>query len=291
MMDPNCSTSAFKKKANVLLNVPVTALFAYAAFFTLSWCTFHVVARGKYSSVLTLSNIAHCLGLVFLCIQVLSTRSAIGISGRALILDGLSVSLRLSSTLFYQGYLPNDASGDYVYQAADLCALALILMLLCSVAYFRRSIPYLSVTPEHTDDDMCIWPMVIVAFALAALLHGDMDDDAVADTLWMAGLYVSVVAVLPQYWMIAKSSGQVQVLTAHYIAATALDRILSGMFMWYVRRYITCVQWIAGFEHAICAILLAHLVHLALLSDFLFFYVREVLEAHNGKKCIQVCNV
>lgn len=291
MMDPSCSGASLAKKAKVFMNVPLTAICAYAAFFALSWSTVHFVAHGKYSSVVTLSSIAHCLGLVFLCIQVVSTRSTTGISARALFLDGLAVSLRLSSTLFWQGYLPNDASGDYVYQAADLCALTLVFVLLCSVAISRRNAPYLSVAPESADDDMCIWPMIVGAFILAALLHGDMDDEPYADTLWMAGLFVSVVAVLPQYWMIAKSSGQVQVLTAHYIAAAAIDRMLSGMFMVYVRKYITCDPWIPGFEHAICAILFAHLVHLALLSDFLFYYVREVIKAQIGNQCIQVCDL
>lgn len=291
MMDSSCSGVTLTKKMKVFLNVPATALCAYAAFFALSWCTVHFVAKGKYSSIVTLSSIAHCLGLALLSIQVVSTRSTTGISARALFLDGLAVSLRLSSTLFWQGYLPNDPSGDYVYQAADLCALTFILMLLSSVAMSRRNAPYLSVGPETSDDDMCIWPMILVSVVLAAILHGDMDDDHFADTAWMTGLFVSVVAVLPQYWMIAKSSGQVQVLTAHYIAACALDRMLSGMFMWYVRSYITCAPWIAGFEHAICAILFAHLIHLALLSDFLFYYVREVLKAQSGKQCIQVCEL
>ncbi len=49
---------------------------------------------------------------MLLCVQVVTTRSAIGISARALLLDGIVVSLRLSSTLLYHGYLPNDKSGD-----------------------------------------------------------------------------------------------------------------------------------------------------------------------------------
>merc|ERR1719401_2666554 len=84
---------------------------------------------------------------------------------------------------------------------------------------------------EKCEDDMSIAPMVVSSLILGSLLHGDMDDNPLFDSLWLAGLFVSILVVLPQYWMITKSSGQVHSLTAHYIAATASERILSGAFM------------------------------------------------------------
>lgn len=248
----------------------ITTMCAYAGALALSWGVYDVVAGRRWTSILTLSAVAHCFGLVFLCVQLHTTRSAAGISARALLLDGIAVSLRLSSTLLYHGYLPNDKSGDYAYQCIDLCALALVVHLLRQVLVTRRS------TYQDRDDDMCVAPMVVVALFLGALLHGDMDDNPLFDSLWLAGLFVSVMAVLPQYWMIAKTCGQVQVLTAHYIAATAVDRILSGAFMWYVRKYITCIPWFGDFEHTIWSILLAHLIHLVLLSDFAYYYARAL---------------
>merc|ERR1719326_1790458 len=123
----------------------------------------------------------------------------------------------------------------------------------------------------------CASPRWLWSHSSLALLHGDMDDNPLFDSLWLAGLFVSVMAVLPQYWMISKSNGQVHALTAHYIAATATDRVLSGAFMWYVRKYITCIPWIGTFEHTICAILLAHSIHLVLLSDFSYYYITALL--------------
>jgi len=257
--------------AKALSTIPWSAIFAYTLFFGASWCVYELVADRKWSSMMTMSGFAHCLGLLLLCIQVVSSRSATGVSARALILDGIAVSFRLASTLFYEGYLPNDKSGDHVYQCADLCSLLLIVFLLRLVLVTYRS------TYQDAEDDISIGPMIVVSILLGALLHGDMDDHPVFDTLWLAGLFISVVCVLPQYWMISKSSGQTQVLTAHYIAATAVDRILSGMFMWYVRKYITCIPWFGGFQHTIDVILGAHLVHLVLLSDFAVFYARAIL--------------
>lgn len=276
-------SSAFRvpDSAKALTNVPVTAICAYAGALVLSWGVYDLVAERKWSSIMTMSGVAHCLGLVLLCIQVAMTRSAAGISARALVLDGLALSLRLSSTLFYQGYLPNDKSGDCAFQCIDLCSLLLVVCLLRSVLFTRRS------TYQAEEDDMSIGAMVVGCLFLGALLHGDMDDHPIFDSLWLASLFVSIVAVLPQYWMISKSSGQVHVLTAHCIAATAVDRALSGLFMWYVRKYITCIPWYGDFQHTIYVILAAHLIHLLLLSDFAFFYVRAIA-ARGGSASISL---
>ena len=254
----------------------MTTMCAYMGALVVSWCIYDFVAGRKWTSILTLSAVAHCFGLVLLCVQMLTTRSATGISARALVLDGVAVSLRLSSTLLFHGYLPNDKSGDHIYQCIDICSLVLIAFLLQNVLVTFRH------TYQEHDDDMCVAPMVIVSLLLGLLLHGDMDDNPLFDSLWLAGLFVSVMAVLPQYWMISKSIGQVHALTAHYIAATAVDRILSGAFMWYVRNYITCIPWVGTFEHTICAILMAHLVHLVIMSDFAYYYVRALVAQGSG---------
>jgi hypothetical protein len=280
MLAPVLSMPALSRvscSAKALSDVPFTALCAYASFAAVSWCVYDLVADRKWSSMMTMSGFAHCLGLVLLCIQVVSSRNATGVSARALILDGIAVSLRLASTLFFEGYLPNDKSGDHVYQCADICSLLLIVFLLRSVLVTCRG------TYQEVEDDISLGPIVVTALLLGAILHGDMDDHPVFDTFWMSSLLLSVVAVLPQYWMISKSCGQAQVLTAHYIACAAVDRVLSGLFMWHVRKYITCVPYFGEFQHTIYAILLAHLMHLILLSDFFVLYARALFRQPTGQ--------
>merc|ERR1719478_947883 len=127
----------------------ITTMCAYTGALMIAWCVYDFVAGRRWTSILTLSAVAHCFGLVLLCVQLLTTRSAAGISARALLLDGVAVSLRLSSTLLFHGYLPNDKSGDYVYQCVDLCSLALIVFLLRSVHVTMRC------SYQDRDDDMC----------------------------------------------------------------------------------------------------------------------------------------
>merc|ERR1719327_2517020 len=97
-----------------------------------------------------------CLGMVLLGLQMISTGSASGISAKALSLDALAICCRLSNTVWLNGYLPIDASGDYIFQAIDVGSLA---------------------------------PLVVGSLILAALLHGNMNMRPLFDTLWMTGLF------------------------------------------------------------------------------------------------------
>jgi hypothetical protein len=253
------------------LDVPTPVLCAYAAFATVAFTVFHTVAERAASSVLTMSALAQCLGITMLCIQSYTSGSAAGISAVSLLLDAFAISFRLCSTLWLAGYLPSDRSGDFCYQAFDICSLLLLIFLLHRVLIVQRS------TYQWSDDSLRVGPIVLVCLALAALLHGDMDDNAIFDTLWLAGLFTSVVAVLPQFWLITRSGGWSGALTTHYIAAMALSRLLSGCFMWMARNYITSSQYIKGVEHTIIAIFIAHGVHAALLCDFAWHYGCSVM--------------
>merc|ERR1719356_1600684 len=120
-------------------------------------------------------------------------------------------------------------------------------------------------------------PTLLACVVLAAIFHADMDRRPLFDTFWMAGLFVSVVAVLPQLWQIARSGGHMDTLMSHYIAAMALGRVMSGIFMWYARDEISCAPWFGGVNHALWAILLAHAIHMLLLADFAYYYAKSVI--------------
>jgi len=262
--------SKYPETLKALSDLPIPAIVAYIVFLNIAACVYEYVAEQSYSSVIALSAIAHCLGMVLLAIQVFS-KGAGGISARALMLDALAAGLRLSSTLVYQGYLPSDRTGDGVYQFFDVCSLILCFTLLYTVLVSQR------ITYDECDDTMNVTPLVVGCFFLGALLHGDMNSRPIPDTLWMTGLFVGVIAVLPQYWLITKAGGRAQILIAHYIMCMAIGRVLSGMFMWHVREHITCQPWVGSFQHAMAAIFLAHAIHMILLSDFAYYYVTALL--------------
>jgi len=204
------------------------------------------------------------LGLIGM--QITSSGTGEGISARALALDALALILRLSSTVWLDGYLPVDASGDWVYQATDVCSLALALWLLYQILVVYKS------SYQCADDSFPAVSVAVGSILLAALLHCDMNDYPLFDITWMASLFIGVMAALPQLWLIIRNGGKVEALTSHYIAAMAISRVLSGVFMWYARQDITCKPWIQGVNHGIWTILGAHLLHLILLGDFAYYY-------------------
>merc|ERR1719277_1309919 len=151
-----------------------------------------------------MAAIAQCLGVVFLCVQVFSTKTAIGISAKSIALDGLSIACRLSCTLWLNAYIPDDPTGDALYQLIEVCSLLLIAWLLYMVTVVHKS------TYQAADDSANVMPMVVVCFVLAAALHANLADRPVFDTLWMTGLFVGVIAVVPQLLLICTTGGRVQ---------------------------------------------------------------------------------
>jgi len=251
-------------------SVPPGILVTYGLFFTFSMAVYHFFAEGEFSAILTLSVIMQCLAIALLAIQCHSSGSASGISAKALMMEGASLVCRLSSTLWLNGYLPVDATGDHLFQIVDICSLGIVAYLLHHVLMTQRH------TYQAELDSLPMPSLVIGCFVAAALLHADMNDRPLFDTLWMAGLFLGIAAVLPQLWLVAKANGRVQALTSHYIAVMAVSRLLSGSFMWHARFDLTCQPWVEGMNHAVWAILGAHALHLLLLGDFAYYYVKAI---------------
>jgi hypothetical protein len=250
---------------------PTQVLIAYGAFIMGATAVWHLVAEGEFSAILTLSVMLQTLALALLAVQVLLKGSMTGISAKTLMVNALAICCRLSSTLWLNGYLPVDASGDYLYQMVDLLSVGILGWLLHQLFAVRRH------TYQAEQDSLPIAPLVLGAFVLAAILHGNMNSRPLFDSLWMASLFLSTIAVLPQLWLITQTGGRVEALMSHHIAAMAAGSILSGIFMWHARNDITCTPWFGQFNHAIFAILSAHLLHIVLLGDFAYYYIKAVI--------------
>merc|ERR1719199_2310373 len=145
-------------------------LVAYAVFLGLAASVYHFIADGEFSAILTMSVMFQCGAFVTLAMQVFTSGSIAGISARALVLEATALCCRLSSTMWLDGYLPNDASGDWLYQAIDVCSVLVVMWLLREVLVTRRS-------SYQADEDTApyVGTLVIVSIVISALCHGDMD--------------------------------------------------------------------------------------------------------------------
>lgn len=244
---------------------------AYGIFLTFILGLFHLIVNDALSAILTIAEMLQCLAVGLLCIQVIFASSgASGISAKAVVLDAVALCCRLSSTMWLNGYLPVDASGDWFFQAVDIFTLGMLLWLLHQVLVERND------KYQAEKDNFPIWPLLSVSLLLGVLFHADMNSRPLFDSLWMTALVLSSMAVLPQLWLITRTGGKVEALTSHYIACMALGRLCSGIFMWHAREDVTCAEWVDGINHSILMIISAHLLHLLLLGDFAYYYVKAV---------------
>jgi len=263
------SSAALCQQSMLCKGPPTQVVIAYTICIMSVYAMYHTVADREFSAVLTMSVMFQCLSFILLAVQSLSG-SAAGISAQALKLEALSLGFRMSSTVWLDGYLPMDKTGDWMYQAVDFTSLVIVLWLLHRVFVVQKT------TYQMEQDTLPIAPIVLGSLVLAMLLHADMDDRPLFDTFWMASLFMGVAAVMPQLWMITRASGCAAALTSHYIATMAVSRLLSGLFMWQAREDITSEPLVQGINHAPWVILGAHALHLFLLGDFAYYYAKAL---------------
>merc|ERR1719359_704841 len=121
-------------------------LMAWVGFVGIGAWTYHEIANKEFTAILTLSVFAQALSFLFLHMQISASKSVAGISGKSLIMHAVKLCCRLGTTLWLDGYLPTDKSGDWIYQVGDVMSLLLVLQILFSVfVTFKKS--------YQSDDD------------------------------------------------------------------------------------------------------------------------------------------
>merc|ERR1719440_2059499 len=170
----------------------------------------------------------------------------------------------------YSGYIPLDVTGDFLYQAFDGLSLAMALWLTRRVVKAQRE------SQEEHEDGLPIVPFAAVCVALACILHADLDDRPVFDSLWMNSEFTHTIALAPQLWMMmTRRTGGLSALTGHSVAVMGLSHILVGVYMWHGYYEITCEPWVGDYSHAAPSIMGTHAVHLMFLSAFAYAYVKK----------------
>merc|ERR1719197_2183208 len=238
---------------------------AYIGCAFLMGTMFQQIAEQEFSSVLTMSVLSQCLAFVLIALQINNAKSVAGISGKTMILQALALCFRLSSTLFLDGYLSLDKTGDMMYQIVDVCSLLMVLHILQCIYKSHRP------SYEQEFDTMDVKNMVIGCVGLAVVIHPDLNDWAAFDIAWTVSLYLDTVAMLPQLFMSAKV-GKVPAYTSHYIAATLVSRAFSAWFWYYGAENIARVS--EGFSFGAAGIIIAHVLQFLFLADFGYYYIK-----------------
>jgi len=263
-----------KSKDQGMLGFSTSVLTAWLCFAVLGIWVYHEIAQKEFTAILTLSVFAQALAFLLLHMQISASKSVAGISCMTMIMHAVKLCCRMGTTLWLDGYLPTDKSGDWVYQVADVLSMLLVLQILFCIRFSHKA------SYQAEQDTFDVRNLIMVSFVLAVLIHPTMNAWVPFDVLWTAHLYIDAVAMVPQLWLISKCGGQVHGFTAHYIAATFLSNILSAVF-WFLASP-ELAEDSKKINIAGLAVNGAHLVQLLLLLDFGFYYVKACLQ---GRCC------
>jgi len=254
---------------------PQGVVFCYTTFILASAVVSYGVAEMSISVLLTLGGMSQCLAVSLLWVGSFSQTGVHGVSAQSLILYMLSLSLRLSSSTWLNGYLPVDASGDGLYQTVDAITLVASALLLGRVARahhraaasewpaFQIKLKSLLVGVMRNP---LVWG-VPVTFGLASMVHADMNARPFYDTLWTAGHFFSAAASMPQLRLSSQNQSAGGAYVQYSLMAAALSQLFVLVYMWLCRQDVSCKHWIEGVSHAIWFILAAPLAHLAIICD------------------------
>jgi len=225
-----------------------------------------------FSLVLTTSAGVQCLGFFLLSLKVRRAKSVEGLSSKTLEMYVLFLITRLSSTLFKNGYLPVDRSGDWVYQVADIGSLLLVLHLLYGMHTVHKS------TYDKQSDTLPVMNFIPACVLLAICVHGDLNDSPFFDVMWFISMYLDTIALMPQLWFMMKKGGEIEALTSHFVACMVVSRLCSFAFWFY--GYVEIAP--AGKHNAAgLMIIAAHSLQLLLCADFMYYYVKSLVKQSN----------
>jgi hypothetical protein len=198
------------------------------AFFALFFYLFaERMSDLDWSVILTIGSIFQTLGWYALLHKIMKQKSVAGISLQSVKLFMIVYAVRLWTTVVKSGYLPVDSSGDGLYQAADFFG----LVIACGT--------YKCITETHTStydksyDTLDLYMYVPLCALLAVVLHGDLNDSFIYDTLYYLSVNVETMALMPQLWMFTKGDGHVDGMTSHFVVMQTFGRICAIAFWWF----------------------------------------------------------
>jgi hypothetical protein len=253
-----------------------------ASWMSLATCVlgaYHTCSDGDFSFCMTLSSMCSAFGMVMLCLQFATAHNLSGISVKSLQLQTATFFCRVFATLFHEGYLPLDRSGDFIYRASEFVALGSCCVALY-LSYFEYGNTYevekdtfgnFSPTDGDRSKFGALW-IATPALMLALFVHPSLNNSFVFDVAWTFALFVDVLAVVPQLFMFHNCGGRVAPNTAHYVFSLGFGRLLQ-LFFWSFSYHELAACSHGGFVGVF--VILAQVVGVVLMADFFYYYAKS----------------
>jgi len=251
---------------------------AWMVLATTVLAAYHLFSDGDFSFLMTLSSMCSAFGMMMLCFQFTSARSLEGISLKTVQLQMMTFLFRFFATLWHEGYLPLDSSGDVIYRLAECVSLGascIALYMAYSSFFFtydgeKDSFGNFGPTGGDRSKYGALW-IAAPALVLALLVHPSLNNAWWSDVAWTFALYVDVLVVAPQLYMMHNSGGAVANYTAHYIFALGFGRVLQLLF------WAFSYHELSGASHGGFAgvfVMVSQIVGAVLMADFFYYYAK-----------------
>lgn len=253
-----------KKLVSLYARSPGTQL--WGAFSAFAVVIFWMFSSGDFSFLLTLSSLVSMFSFLMVAMMIETGKSVKGISLKMMECYIIVFLCRLCAIIPFEGYLPFDKSGDWVYQVCE----AFGLCLAGSIVYCIR-VQHAHTYEPTSDNFNHLW-IIAPCAVVSLILHPHLNNFLPTDIAWAFALYLESVTVLPQLFMFMKE-GRAQTHTSHFLAAQALSRLMSFIF-WAssfselsnpnhtIKQFVG--HWVVGVQ----------LIQLLIMGDFIYQYVR-----------------
>ena len=194
------------------------AIKFWLPFVGIAFILFWLFSDWDFSLFLTTSSLTSMFAFLMVCLKMETNRSARGVSLRMFECYLLLIVCRLFSIIPFDGYLPYDRSGDWLYQTVKVISLGLVAL----IVYMCRK--RFAASYEAQGDVFKHHYMVIACLVLALIFHPNLNAFMPADVCWTFALYLESVAVLPQLFMFHREK-RVEPFTTHFLAGQAASRV------------------------------------------------------------------
>jgi len=266
--DPNTILFELQKKKKDVIFWVSLLVFMIFIYFTLS--------SGDFSFILVLSSIAQMAAFLIISIKVYSSDSCSGLSLNSMICYLIIMASRLSSTIFYSGYLPSDDAGDWFYQLCEVLSLVLVIVNI----YFITT-RYRETSENENDDSVDFKYLAVPTIIIALLVHTHLNGNILTDVAWSFSMYLEAVAIFPQLHLFRKKSGQIESFTSHYVSLQGLSRFLTLIFWWYTYEELNEESEDSfSFFHFYTGYFMigSQLIQLGLMVDFYYYYFKALFK-------------
>lgn len=258
--------------AKALATERSATLSAYAGMVISSCIICAFFTDFDFSIVQLLSSFCMLWAFLLLTIKVTSQNSAAGVSSRMLEMWLLTLFIRLSSTMIKRGYLPEDKSGDYLYQLTDVAIFFVILRLTYMIQRQYRQ------TYQEADDLHGISWTVPASVMLGMCFHPHLNRSFLFDTIWTTAQVLETFCMVPQLYMVSKQGGKVETYTAQFVVLMFVSRVFAWLF-WYTGYPELAEGYVEGvspgnFNWGGYLIMIGSTAQVLLSADFIYYYLR-----------------